>query len=123
LTWDLLEGAPGLLRVTRDPAHPDRWTALAAGGHGERERKALYALESPVTLELQDADVHRVFGAVASLLQSRLLIDVALAEESITIHHEERPIADFLDDVCDEIGCAWSFDPGENPLLSVEARP
>jgi type II secretory pathway component GspD/PulD (secretin) len=113
--WELSDGDPPVLRVTCDHE--------AAHGDGAVPRTGLYALESPVTLDLEDADVHEVFGAVAHLLNSRLLIDVALGEESISIRHEERPISDFLDDVCGEIGCEWTFAPGEDPLLSVEAGP
>jgi len=111
--WELPDGDPPVLRVTCDQE---------AYGEEAEPRTGVYALESPVTLDLKDADVHEVFGAVAHLLNSRLLIDVALAEESITIHHEEQPISDFLDDVCGDIGCEWSFASGEKPLLSVEAR-
>ena len=89
----------------------------------ERTPSGSLCTRSPVTLDLEDADVHKVFGAVAHLLSSRLLIDIALAEASITIRHEEQPISDFLDDVCREIGCEWTFVPGEEPLLSVEASP
>jgi len=112
--WELPNGDPPVLRVTCESS--------AAHGDEAELRTGLYALESPVTLDLKDADVHEVFGAVAHLLDSRLLIDVALAEESITIRHEEQPISDFLDDVCGEIGCEWTFDSGQEPLLSVEAR-
>ena len=42
-------------------------------------------------------------------------VRIALAEVSITIHHEQQPISDFLDDVCGEIGCEWTLDSGEKP--------
>jgi type II secretory pathway component GspD/PulD (secretin) len=123
--WELIDGAPGLLRVTRDELARHR---SPQPGEGEMKmkvfashapEKAGYNIDSDVSLRLTDADATTVLDVAAEVIGASLLMDRRLAGETVTINASAVPLSSVLDTMCAELGCAWKLTDGDPPMLEV----
>jgi type II secretory pathway component GspD/PulD (secretin) len=125
--WELHEGDPPRLEVVRFDSQDSR---LETGRNGEGARGRMIAargpgdtrgyLESPVSLELQDADAATVLKLAAKVIGARLLLDRRLAGETISINATGVPLSEVLDEICVELGCDWKLTEGDSPVLAVD---
>jgi len=124
--WELTDGDPGRLKVVRDDSQDGlleirgteedyRGRIVANRGPGDARRY----LESPVSLELQDADAATVLKLAAKIIGARLLLDRRLAGETITVDASGVPFSEVLDEICTELGCDWELTDGDPPTLAV----
>lgn len=116
--WKWTDGDPGLLKVERD--HGDRDTVKVrrvAAMHAPEDGG--YGIDSPVSLQLTDADATKVFEIAAKVIEAKLLMDRELAGEKVTIHATEVPLSGVLDTICTDLGCTWQLGEGDPPTLEV----
>jgi type II secretory pathway component GspD/PulD (secretin) len=114
--WELIEGDPGLLRFECEyqekKPHAD---IFATHAPGETE----YAIDSPVSLQLTDADATKVLEVAAKIMGAKLLMDRKLEHSTITINADGVPLSTVLDTVCEDLDCAWKLADGDPPTLEV----
>jgi len=114
--WELIDGLPAMLRFDTDEesAHEPATSLAEASPHGD-----CYGLDSPVSLELIDADAPVVLDVAAKLIGARLLMDMKLDGEKITVNANGVPLSTILDRTCADLGCAWTLRDGDPPTLEV----
>ena len=124
--WNLLEGDPGLLQVTRDDAREgqdgQRLVVKESRGnvfatHGSTG--ARHHLDSPVSIDLVEADATAVLELAAKILGAKLLLDRKLEGKLLTVHVSAVPLSNFLDTICADLGCDWKLLDGDSPTLEV----
>lgn len=114
--WELIEGDPGLLRFECDGrGREPQADVFATHAPGETE----YVIDSPVSLELVDADATKVLEVAAKIMGAKLLMDRKLAHSTITINADGVPLSTVLDTVCEDLDCAWKLVDGDPPTLEV----
>lgn len=124
--WERVDGDPATLRIDRDASTPGRGEAgndrddsrrRAIAAHGPEAASRL--MESPVSIELDEANATKVLGVAAKIVGAKLLMDRRLGEKTVTIHTSAAPLSEVLDTVCDDLGCAWELTEGDPPVLRV----
>jgi type II secretory pathway component GspD/PulD (secretin) len=124
--WELVEGDPGVLRVDHDDQAAEQGITERSREESQVEVFATHApdeadhsLESPVSLELTDADATVVLEVAAKIIGARLLMDKTLEGSTITINASGVPLSTILDTMCADLGCAWNLTDGDPPTLGV----
>lgn len=108
----------GRLKIEKDPDAPPAprvATGRAEGPSAER-------LDTPIDLELEDADLRQVLQAFGSIVQARVEIDESL-EGEVTLDLHNTPVRQALDAVCRVHGCDWELrETDEGPVLELTRR-
>jgi type II secretory pathway component GspD/PulD (secretin) len=114
--WELIEGDPDLLRFDCDD-HEEESQADAFATHAPDAKE--YKIDSPVSLQLVDADATTVLEVAAKLMGARLLMDRKLEHSTITVNATAVPLSTVLDTMCEDLDCAWKLVDGDPPTLEV----
>jgi hypothetical protein len=114
--WELIDGNPATLRFDLDNGELDEPATPPAEAVAHDKR---YLLESPVSLELVEADAPVVLDVAAKLIGAKLLLDRNLQGETITVNASGVPLSTILDSTCADLGCRWTLRDGEPPILEV----
>ena len=80
------------------------------------------SLDQPISLSLANADVRDVLHACAKLLGARTKFGPGVCG-SVTIDIRKTPISKFLDEVCRQVHCFWTFNRTPEPVLRVATAP
>ena len=114
--WELIEGNPGLLRFECDELEKESQADFfKTNAPGPTE----YVIDSPVSLQLTDADATTVLEVAAKIMGAKLLMDRKLEHSTITINADGVPLSTVLDTMCDDLDCAWKLTDGDPPTLEV----
>lgn len=108
----------GRLTIEKDPEAPPAPRAAT----GRAEGPSAERLDTPIDLELEDADLRQVLQAFGSIVQARVALDESLQGE-VTIQLHDTPVRQALDAVCRVHGCTWELQETDNgPVLKVTRR-
>jgi type II secretory pathway component GspD/PulD (secretin) len=117
--WELIDGDPPLLRFDRDDQGEEPQADMPAMHEPEARQ---YVIDSPVSLQLTDADATKVLEVAAKIMGAKLLMDRKLAHSTVTINADAVPLSTVLDTVCEKLDCAWKLVDGDPPALEVDSR-
>jgi type II secretory pathway component GspD/PulD (secretin) len=142
LDWTLVPGPPAVLRITCAPNAPqgevkrkvikvEERGGSPGAGEGQavaevRVRKTVSdqgQTDVAVTINLKKADLADSMKMAARLLDAKLVMDAALAGQTVTLQMNEVPIREFLDAACKQAGATWQLKLGDPPTLEVSKGP
>jgi type II secretory pathway component GspD/PulD (secretin) len=105
--WELADDDT-VLRITYDET---QWKSVPDDPRLERiygsEESSSNDLDTPISLQLDDAPAPEVFKLIAKVLDAKLLLDMDFGDEKITVHMEEASYEQVLRHICKDIDCAW----------------
>ena len=147
LRWSLVESEPQALLIecqdsaetvpTEDPRAA--MTAIGSGGseltvraegkpvQGKDRIEVFQPAEPPadrlelvVSMKLEDAPLEKVLKMAARLLNAKLIMDIGLSGEKVTLDLANISLRKFLDLVCTDAHAQWQLSSADPPLLIVE---
>ena len=108
----------GRLKIEREPQAPPPPPAAPGRAEGESAPR----LDTPINMELEDADLRETLRAFGSIVQARVSIDASL-QGRVTVDLHNTPAREALDAVCRMQACAWELqETEEGPVLLVVRR-
>jgi hypothetical protein len=134
LQWRILEGDPPTLRIdcgSGSTASPLAPVAEPKPGGAALEQAGKIKVYEPegakgehppykIDVFLEDADLEKVLGMIAKLMNAKPLVDHSIGGRKISINLKRASLEEVLDAACRQAKAQWHLREGEERLLIVD---